>query len=183
MYLATGRPLPIGIVKLTCVQLAPIIHQRIARTTIKTDHRCAKHADVGDATDIEHADALAMCITRITQASKHLLMECGHQRRALAARCDVTAAKICDDGDAGQLRQQGRVVELQGVACGIKLTGAVPHRLPMRTHGLNLCGHRLGLRQKQLDHLRIHADQGIGCQGGKMQFVVTRTVECQQIGF
>ena len=51
-------------------------------------------------------------------------MEGWHQRRALATRCDIAAAEITDDGNAGQLSQQGGVANLHGeAACRFMANG------------------------------------------------------------
>ena len=61
-----------------------------------------------------------------------------HQRCSLSSRSNVSAAKVRNHINAGQLREQGRVIELQCVAGTVKGLGLVPHSLTVRTDGSHL---------------------------------------------
>ena len=53
------------------------------------------------------------------------------ERRTLAARGDIPAAKVRHDIDAGQLGQQCRLAKLQRVARAVELLRAMPNGLPV----------------------------------------------------
>ena len=79
--------------------------------------------EVGDAAEIDD-DAMRV-------AAEERGVERRHQRRALAARRDVAAAEIGDDGHAGPLGDARRVVELQRPA----FVGAMAQRLAVDARG------------------------------------------------
>jgi hypothetical protein len=157
---------------------APAVHQRIAGAGIEAQHRAVgtQHAEIGNAADIEHQRCFP-------GPAEHALVKGRHQRRTLAARRHIAAAQVGDDGDAGQLGQQGGVVELQRIARAIEHLRAVAHGLAMGAYGCDLPGPDAGCSQQLLHHLCIVAHQCIGGQGGAMQLVLAASgVEGQQLG-
>ena len=75
--------------------------------------------------------------------AKQRLMEGRYQRGALAAGCDVTAAEVGDDIDAGQLRQQGGVADLHREVA----SGFMPGGLTVTADGSDSVGAQLLLEQ------------------------------------
>ena len=78
----------------------PRVHQAIARAGIKTCDLAIrrKAGEVGNTADINDG-AMAACI------AKYGLVKRRRQRRTLAARSNIAAAKICHHGDTRQLCQ------------------------------------------------------------------------------
>ena len=68
-------------------------------------------------------------------------MKSGHQRRALATGCDIAAAKVGHHINVRQLGQQGRIVDLDGVARTQRVRRhplrLVPHGLPVHANGID----------------------------------------------
>ncbi len=68
-------------------------------------------------------------------------VECGRKRRALTPGRHVPTAKVCDDIDAGQLREERGIVKLDGesllrpVSHGLAMTSDRPHGR-VRHHGV-----------------------------------------------
>ena len=153
------------------VSLNPGIEQHIARAGVPAAHSAVygQVGDVGDAADVgDDAVRLGML--------QHLGVEGGHQRRALAACCDVTAAEIGDDGDAREFGKQGGIDYLQRVA----ISGTVAQGLSVaanRTHGVG----RNAIKQV-IDRVGVQVRQFIGGTGGEVDFVGLRRVQCQQLG-
>ena len=108
-------------------------------------------------------------------------MECRHQWCALATRCDIPGAEVGDHIDASQLSQQRRIVDLQCVARPVKFSGAVAHRLPVRSDGRYLARRHARLLQHTRGDLGVDASQRIGRKGSTVQFIWTRHVELQQL--
>ena len=104
------------------------------------------------------------------------------QRRALPARGDVAAAEIRHHVDAGQLSQQGRIVQLQGVPGTVEALRPVTDCLPVRADGGHCAGPLAGLRQQHAHHTGIDPHQSVGGECRAMQFVVPARIECQQLG-
>ena len=159
------------------MQLAPVVHQRIAGPAIKPQHAAvrAQHAEVGDAANVQHE-------YRLTRSPEDTLVKGGHQRRALAARCHVAAAQIGHHGDTGSFGQQGGAEQLQGVARAVEFLGAVAHGLPVGAEGADGAGRQAAALQQRLHHLGIGARQRVACKGRAVQFVVAGGVESQQLG-
>ena len=82
-------------------------------------------------------------------------MESRHQRRPLPTRSHIAAAKIGDDRDAGELRQQRRVIELPGEAA----LGAMADRLAVRADGSHLAGGESRPRQHRFHRVGIGTRQ------------------------
>ena len=174
--LAACRPNAVFVKRLACVLLAPEVHQSVAGAAIKTEHRAIRlqHRQIGNTAHIEHPHgAVQLC--------KHGLVKGRSQRCALPACCHVATAKISRHVDACKLGQQGRVVQLQGVARAVIRTGAVPHCLAMSTNSHHTRERHAGLRQERLCDLRVKACQGVGGKGCAVQFVVARSVQRKQI--
>ena len=175
-HLAAGRPAAAIVIGVAGVQLAPMVHQRIAGAAVPAANVIAiQAADVGDAADIEHP-------AQAVRPAKHAVVEGRHQRRALAARSHIAAAEIGHHGDTAQLGQQRGVIELQGVAGAIPKAWLVAHRLAMGANGSNVGRLQLAARQQAVDHLGIAAGQRIASQCGAVQLLLSRAVQCQQLG-
>ena len=115
--------------------------------------------------------------------TKNALVKHGYQRRTLAASGHIAAAEIGHHINAGELGQQGGVVELQCVAFAIKRAGLVAHRLAVGTDGADIACRCLRVCQQVMHGLGIHTHKAVGCQGGAVQFVVGRGVEREQLLF
>ena len=105
MGLTALGPLPIGIEGLAQMALCPGIHQEIARPSVIAQEHGAQPGDIGDATNIDHS-------TQRFGVRKKGLMKGGHQWRALACRCNVSATEIGDDRDAGRFCDAGGRIQL-----------------------------------------------------------------------
>ena len=93
--------------------------------------------NVGYAPDVQHRNVFE-------RAAKHCLMKSWNQRRTLTTRRHIAAAKVGHHVNARQFRQQGRVVELQGIATGnlagrvgIESLWTVANGLAVSADGLN----------------------------------------------
>jgi hypothetical protein len=124
---------------------------------------------IGDAADI---DDDAVPVGRV----KQLTVECRNQWRALTGSRDIAAAEVTHNGNASQLRQQGAIDELYGIA-GVR---AVTHGLPMAADGRDLRGRQAGLREQGADGRGVGMGKLVGCGGSTMQFITTAIVQRQQ---
>ena len=145
----------------------PGIQQAVAWPGIEADDRSVahQHGDIGNAADIGD-DAV------FGGGAKHLVVEGGHQRSALAAGGDVAAAKIRDHGDAGQFGEGVRIPDLPGERH--LHVGAVAQRLAVAADG----GH-LGRGHSR----RLQQAVGGPCEGASQFHVhLSDVVEGGQIG-
>ena len=76
--------------------------------------------------------------TVATGAAEERAVERRHQRRALAAGGDVAAAEVGDTSMPRELGQQGRRVQLQGVAGAVELARPMAHGLAVAADGRDL---------------------------------------------
>ncbi|MNF80779.1 hypothetical protein D3C84_630300 [compost metagenome] len=132
--LAAGGPLATCIVVAAVGVMAaiPAIEQGVGGTGIEAidaGRVARQHRDIGDAAEVQYHPQGA-------RFGKKRLMEGGHQGRPLTAEGHVQGAKIGDDVDAGQRRQQGRIADLQGKAEG----GTVAHCLAVGADGTDILG-------------------------------------------
>ncbi len=109
-------------------------------------------------------------------------MKWRHQRSTLTTCCNIAAAEVGHHGDAAQLCQQGRVVELQGVTRAVKLLWPVAHGLAMSAYGFDRRRSNTALRQQGRNLVCVQAHQTIGGQCGAVQFVICGGVQGQQFG-
>ena len=100
-------------------------------------------------------------------AAKQRRVKCRHKRRALAARGDVAAAKVGDDGDVRELRQPRRIGELRGVP----QLGTMANRLAVEADRGNRARSQAGLGENVVDHDRAAVHQRVGGEGGAMDLV------------
>ena len=108
-------------------------------------------------------------------------MKSRHQGRALPACGDIAAAKVGHHGNACEFGQQGRAVELQGVARAIKHLRPVAHGLAMGANGSDSAALATAGLQQLAHHLGVMAHQRIGGQCGAVQFVAALgAVQSQQ---
>ncbi|KAG1252548.1 hypothetical protein G6F68_011736 [Rhizopus microsporus] len=130
VHRATGGIRAVGIEGAAGVALTPGVHQRVGRAGIEAARRLAgrQQRDVGDAAQIEDGAAMLRAEDRG--------VEWRHQRCTLAACGHVAAAEVRHHVDAGQFRQQGRRIELHGIAA----VRPVPDGLAVRADG----GHGIG---------------------------------------
>jgi len=103
-----------------------------------------------------------------------------HQRGALATGCHIPAAKVGHHGNACALGQQGRVVQLQGVARAIEFLGAMAHGLPMGADGPHGAGGGGTVLQQVVHNTGIGQCQRIAREGRAVQFVGAGAVEGEQ---
>ena len=112
-------------------------------------------------------------------------MEGWHQGSALTTCRQIARAKFGHHINASEFGQQGRVVELQGVAhcvlacvgVGIKFEGAMTHGLTVCANGLNVMGLLATGFKQRMNYLRIVSCQAIASQCSAMQLVVTRCIQ------
>ena len=95
-------------------------------------------------------------------------MKCGYQGCTLAAGSDVAAAKVGDDRNTCQFGEQGRVIELEGIA----LAGLVTHCLAVAADRCDLLWAAGGVGEQLQDGVGIAACQRVRQQGGTVQFIV-----------
>ncbi len=100
----------------------------------------------------------------VVRTAEDALVECWHQRSALAACGHIAAAHVGDDGDACALCQQGWVLQLQGVAGAIVLLGLVAHSLAVGANRAHVAGRGAASIQQLLHHVGISAADGIARQ-------------------
>lgn len=108
--------------------------------------------------------------------------------RDVAAGGHVSAAKVGHHGDAGQFGQQRGVAQLQGVSGpvggGVRALaggrGLVTDRLAVRTNGPNGRWRQALPLQQPSNRLGVVAHQGVGRQGGSVQFIGAAAVQGQQ---
>ena len=109
---------------------APHVHQDIGGARIKSKRGLlrSEDGDVSDAAEI-HDHARVRC-------RKNTGMENGDQRGALATCRHISASEVGNDADAGEFGEQGRRVELKGIA----QVRSMSDGLTMRAERRNLRG-------------------------------------------
>ena len=177
MHCALRGPGAVGIIRLAGMPDAPVVEQHVCGAAIKTHNGPAwlQQREIGHSTQVEHGQTGCF-------GAPQRGMKGRHQGRALAACGYVAAAEVTRHGNAGALRQQGAVDQLQGVARAVEHLRPVPNRLPVCADHGNLDWLHGSLRAQRLRYLGIQVHQGVGGERCAVQFVVARCVQRQQFG-
>ncbi|KAG0739119.1 hypothetical protein G6F24_017430 [Rhizopus arrhizus] len=104
-------------------------------------------------------------------------VEWRHQRCTLAACGHVAAAEVRHHVAAGQFRQQGRRIELHGIAA----VRPVPDGLAVRADGGHGVRFQAGVLEQGGDRLAVQAGTRVRGQRGARQLVVAGQVQRQQL--
>ena len=119
---------------------APAIHERVRRSEVEADNRCARlePGDIADSAQIYDRTGLA-CGTELCG------VKTAGKGRALPAGGDVALTKLGDGINAGRFGNTKRVADLPG-ECGTGIRGVV-HRLSVAPNRADRGGGEFGLFQ------------------------------------
>lgn len=126
--------------------------------------------NVAEATDVQDRPGGVII-------AKQRLMEGRYQRGALAAGCDVAAAEVGDDIDAGQFRQQGGVADLHREVA----SGFMPDGLTVTADGTDFVGAHLLLEQQFAHALCCKGDPALLDFGGAGDFIGTGDAQGEDV--
>ncbi len=156
--------------------LAPAVEKVVRRTAVEADGRAVRvnRREVGDAAEIEHG-------SRGAGPCEDRPMKRRNERRTLATRGDVAAAKVGDHVDACQLGEQRRRAELHRVADAVEFAGAMPDRLAVAADRDDPGGFGSRLADQRSDDLGARARQGVGGESDAVHFIGRRTIEREQL--
>ncbi len=131
--------------------LRPKIHQAVAgpRVEPKDGRTAGQEGDVGDAANIDYRAVLG-------SVAKGNGVERGYQGRPLAAGGQIPASKIRDHANFRELRQQGRIADLEREAT----IGAVPHSLAMTSNRPDIGSYHPGSRENKRHCLCVVLREG-----------------------
>ena len=145
-HLPLRGQLPVFVVRLRPNVLRPSVHQHIARAGVEAERLTVgrKHADIGNAADVQHGNGFF-------GLREHSLVERWHQRRTLPAGGQIAAAEIAHRENARFLCQQRQVGQLDAVS----VFGGVAHGLAVAADGADACRLHLRFTQQFLHHFGI----------------------------
>ena len=198
MTVSLAGPLPVFVVGLPRVLLAPSVEQDVGGPSIKTDQRTRlessgllilfgmlvrihlqarwQAAEVADPAQVQNGH-------RDLVLGEQGVVKGGHQGGALAKSCNIAGAKIIGHINASELTQQRCIQELKRVAHSVVKTGLVAHSLSVRAQGDDVSGRERAGLQQGVDGLGIQARNLIGGQGAQVQLIVPRGVQGQELAF
>ena len=150
----------------------PAVHEQIARTRIEPRHAAVgfQNTDITDATDIGHHPGFGV-------AAKYGLMKGRHQRGALATGGHVSAAKIGNHINTGQLGQQRRIIDLARVTAG----GQMANRLSVRADRPNLCSTDVGGVEQRVHAGCVKGNERVGSHRFPVNFIGTGGLQGHQL--
>ncbi|MNN00160.1 hypothetical protein D3C81_1127440 [compost metagenome] len=172
-YVAAGSPLAVTVKVVAALLVNPGVQQHITWATVETGDRLAgpDKAEVAEAANVQHC-----AIT--SPLFKQGFVKGGNQRCALSAGSDIAAAEIADHGDAGQLRQKGRVANLHcETACRFVADG-----LAMTANRTNALRLELLLGQEGINALRGQFYPVLLGDGGAGNLVRPTGAQAKQLG-
>ena len=151
--------------------LRPKIHQAVAgpRVEPKDGRTAGQEGEVGDAANIDYRAVLG-------SVAKGNGVERGYKGRSLAAGGQIPASKIRDHANFRELRQQGRIADLEREAA----IGAVPHSLAMTSNRPDIGSRQPGSREHESHSLRVVLREDAAQAPGPFDFVESGRQECEQ---